>query len=72
MARRTGDTVSISDIAARCGVSAMTVSRVMRQSSAVSRKTRERVLAAAEELGYLKGSRLGRPAGNGKQQHTRF
>lgn len=71
MAKRAGGSVSISDIATHCGVSAMTVSRVMRQSSAVSQKTRERVLAAAESLGYLKGSRLGRPAGNAGKQHTR-
>ena len=71
MAKKTGTTVSISDIAEKCGVSAMTVSRVMRQSPVVSKKTREQVLAAAEELGYLKGSRLGRPAGTQQKAHTR-
>lgn len=71
MAKKAGTSVSISDIAEKCGVSAMTVSRVMRQSSVVSRKTRELVLAAAEELGYLKGSRLGRPAGASQKAHTR-
>ena len=55
--------VSIIDIAARCGVSAMTVSRVLRQSALVKLETKERVLTVAEELGYLRGSRLGRPSG---------
>ncbi len=52
---------SISDIARDCGVSAMTVSRVLRQGGNVRQKTRERVLASAEKLGYMRGSRLGRP-----------
>lgn len=71
MAKKAGTAVSISDIAEKCGVSAMTVSRVMRQSPVVSKTTREQVLAAAEELGYLKGSRLGRPAGKPQKAHTR-
>lgn len=71
MAKKAGDSVSISDIAQKCGVSAMTVSRVMHQSPLVSRKTREQVLAVAEELGYLKGSRLGRPPGIPEENHTR-
>lgn len=71
MAKKARETVSISDIAKKCGVSAMTVSRVMRQSALVSRKTTEQVLAAAEELGYLKGSRLGRPADLPGNVHTR-
>jgi len=54
--------VSITDIATRCGVSAMTVSRVLRQSPLVKTATSERVLQAAEELGYLRGARMGRPA----------
>ena len=41
----------------------------MRNSSKL--RLAERVLAAAEELGYLKGSRLGRPAGNRQQAHAR-
>ena len=39
MAKKAGSDVSISDIAEKCGVSAMTVSRVMRQSPVVSKKT---------------------------------
>ena len=71
MPKSPADSVSISDIASFCGVSAMTVSRVMRQSPLVSGKTRERVLSAAESLGYLKGSRLGRPAGTSEKPHTK-
>ena len=53
--------VSISDIAQACSVSAMTVSRALRESSKVRSSTRAMILAKAEELGYFKGSRLGRP-----------
>ena len=62
--------VSIIDIASRCGVSAMTVSRVLRQSPLVKTTTSERVLQAAEKLGYLRGARMGRPA-DGDQQEAR-
>ena len=53
--------ISINDIAAACNVSAMTVSRALRESSKVRQSTRECILAKAEELGYFKVSRLGRP-----------
>ena len=53
--------VSISDIALACNVSAMTVSRALRESSKVRNSTRSKILAKAEELGYFKSSRLGRP-----------
>ena len=53
--------VSISDIARACNVSAMTVSRALRESSKVRSSTREFILAKAGELGYYKVSRLGRP-----------
>ncbi len=53
--------ISISDIADACGVSAMTVSRALRQSAKVRPATLARILSKAEELGYFKGSRLGRP-----------
>ncbi|MFH1498725.1 MAG: LacI family DNA-binding transcriptional regulator [Verrucomicrobiota bacterium] len=43
---------SVHAVAAACGVSAMTVSRVFRNSPNVSVETRARVLAAAERLGY--------------------
>jgi LacI family transcriptional regulator len=44
---------TISDVAKRAGVSAMTVSRVVNGSGATSLETRARVEAAIEELGYV-------------------
>lgn len=44
--------VTISDIAARTGVSLATVSLVMNNRPGVSQETRQRVLAAAQSLGY--------------------
>lgn len=44
---------TITDVAQRAGVSAMTVSRVLNQSGYASEETRARVLAAAAELGYM-------------------
>lgn len=49
MIRRPG----ITDVAARAGVSIKTVSRVVNDEAAVRPETRERVLAAVEELGYV-------------------
>ncbi|MDQ4114377.1 MAG: LacI family DNA-binding transcriptional regulator [Actinomycetota bacterium] len=43
---------SMADVAARAGVSHQTVSRVVNGSDAVRGDTRDRVLAAIEELGY--------------------
>ena len=40
------------DVAARLGLSSMTVSRVMNKSSHVDEQTRIRVLDAARDLGY--------------------
>jgi DNA-binding LacI/PurR family transcriptional regulator len=47
----------LSDVAARAGVSKSLVSLVMRGEAGASPATRERVLAAAEELGYQPDSR---------------
>lgn len=47
-----GDRVTIYDVAAECGVSTATVSRALAQPDKVHAQTRERVLAAAERLGY--------------------
>lgn len=69
--KKTLQHVSIIDIASRCGVSAMTVSRVLRQSTLVKTATKERVLQVAEELGYLRGARMGRPAGNEQEAARR-
>jgi LacI family transcriptional regulator len=45
--------VSIKDIASQVGVSFQTVSKVLKGGGAVSAETRERILAAAGELGYI-------------------
>src|SRR5687768_13046940 len=52
--------ISLHTIAARAGVSAMTVSRVLRNSPRVSRTTRRRVLAAARALQYRPDPHLAR------------
>ncbi len=44
--------VTLQDVAARCGVSIATVSRVITGRAPVAATTRERVEAAARELGY--------------------
>jgi len=49
--RQTG-ALTIEDVARVCGVSAMTISRVLNDQPRVSAATRERVLAAVAELGY--------------------
>jgi LacI family transcriptional regulator len=60
-------TPTMRDVAARAGVSAMTVSRVLKDEN-VSDATRERVLTAVRELGYRRNEvarnlRLGRASG---------
>src|SRR5437868_5199763 len=47
-----GESASIKDVAARAGVSTATVSYVLNGSRGTKAQTRERVLAAIEELGY--------------------
>ncbi|SKA73755.1 transcriptional regulator, LacI family [Clostridium sp. USBA 49] len=44
--------VNIKDIAKYCGVSAMTVSRALNNSTEISKSTKEKILKACEELGY--------------------
>ena len=44
---------TIKDVAKRAGVSPMTVSRVLNNASNVKPSTREKVLEAVEELGYI-------------------
>jgi LacI family transcriptional regulator len=46
------DRVTLADVAKACGVSAYTVSRAMNDKSDISRETRERILKAADEMGY--------------------
>ena len=45
--------LTLRDVSEACGVSEMTVSRVLRNRADVSPLTRERVLAAAKALGYV-------------------
>ncbi|MGH7304835.1 MAG: LacI family DNA-binding transcriptional regulator, partial [Candidatus Rokuibacteriota bacterium] len=45
--------VSIKDVAVRAGVAFQTVSKVLNGKGSVAPATRERILAAAEELGYV-------------------
>lgn len=44
---------TLADVAARAGVSQMTVSKVMRSTGSISAETRERVKMAANDLGYV-------------------
>nr|WP_067288814.1 LacI family DNA-binding transcriptional regulator [Marinobacterium profundum] len=46
--------VKLDDVAQLAGVSRMTVSKVLRGAGSISEKTSARVLAAADELGYVK------------------
>lgn len=51
--RRSSHAVTISDVAARAGVSSMTVSNVLSGRKKVQESTRQAVLQAAENLGYV-------------------
>lgn len=53
MSQRPKRPLTLRDVSEACGVSEMTVSRVLRKSGDVSASTRERVLASAKELGYV-------------------
>lgn len=46
------DTVTADDVAAEAGVSRWTVARAFKKDASISKKTRQKVLAAAERLGY--------------------
>lgn len=50
---------TMADVAARAGVSAMTVSRALRENGSVSVGTRRDILAVADELGYVLDRRAG-------------
>lgn len=50
---KSGASVTIKDVAMRAGVAVSTVSRVINNLDYVSAETRARVLAAAEEMGYV-------------------
>ncbi len=53
MDRSIGRTLTLRDVAEASGVSEMTASRVLRGRGDVSEKTRQRVLSAAKDLGYV-------------------
>ena len=48
----TTDSVTADDVAAAAGVSRWTVARAFKKDASISRQSRERVIAAAEALGY--------------------
>lgn len=52
---------TVASIAAECDVSAMTVSRALRNDARVREATRRQIVAAAEKLGYIRAPRMGRP-----------
>ncbi|MDR5700894.1 LacI family DNA-binding transcriptional regulator [Agromyces aerolatus] len=54
--RRVGVRASMHDVAARAGVSHMTVSRVLNGHPRIRDETRARVLKAVEETGYIRSS----------------
>lgn len=56
--------LTLRDVSEASGVSEMTVSRVLRNRGEVSDKTREKVLAAARELGYVPNKIAGALASN--------
>lgn len=64
----TGKPPTMADLARLAGVSPMTVSRAFKRDTSVSEATREAVLKAAEDLGYVFDSR----ASNLRSQRTDF
>lgn len=56
--------LTLKDLASEAGVSEMTASRALRNAPEVSKTTRERVLAAAQKLGYVRNKIAGSLASN--------
>ena len=56
------------DVANRAGVSAMTVSRALRNGASIAAETRDRIKAAIDELGYV----LDQSAGSLSSKRTAF
>ena len=54
--------IGLREIASACNVSLMTVSRAFREKSAIRPETRASILQKAEEMGYFRYPRKGRPA----------
>lgn len=63
---------TISAVAQECGVSAMTVSRALRNNSLVKEDTRKIIVAAAERLGYIRAPRMGRPSVAGNESSLKI
>jgi DNA-binding LacI/PurR family transcriptional regulator len=61
---------SIRDVAARAGVSIMTVSRVLNKKAEVSEKVRQSVIAACDELGYQINPSIQDLVRKGRNGHT--
>jgi len=61
MTKQKNSSKSIAAIAEESGVSIMTVSRALRENSPVKKSTRNRILHAAEKIGYHRNVKSGRP-----------
>lgn len=59
---------TMSDVASRAGVSTMTVSRALRDGASIARETRDRIMQAVEDLGYV----LDQSAGSLSSKRTGF
>ncbi len=59
---------TMSDVARRAGVSTMTVSRALRDGASIAGETRDRIMQAVEELGYV----LDQSAGSLSSKRTGF
>ena len=59
---------TMSDVAQRAGVSTMTVSRALRDGASIAKETRDRIMKAVEELGYV----LDQSAGSLSSKRTGF
>lgn len=59
---------TMSDVAKRAGVSAMTVSRALRDGASIAKETRDRIMQAVEDLGYV----LDQSAGSLSSKRTGF
>jgi LacI family transcriptional regulator, gluconate utilization system Gnt-I transcriptional repressor len=59
---------TMSDVAKHAGVSTMTVSRALRDGASIARETRDRIMQAVEDLGYV----LDQSAGSLSSKRTGF
>ncbi len=59
---------TMTDVAKRAGVSTMTVSRALRDGASIARETRDRIMQAVEDLGYV----LDQSAGSLSSKRTGF